>query len=78
MSQRNDGGPAFPIPGEGSSHGKEPGMTLLHYFAAHAPAAPQIFIEHGQSHGFDLAQCHAEWAREYAYTLLDAMKRGTE
>ncbi len=36
MSARDDGGPAFPFPSDGQTHGCCTGMTLRAYFAATA------------------------------------------
>jgi hypothetical protein len=41
----NDGGPAFPITGEGCHNPlySQPGMTMRDYFMAHAPNTPDFF-----------------------------------
>lgn len=76
MTQREDGGPAFPTDGFKYSveHGDhQTGMSLRDYFAAKAMAA-RILTMGGHFHGSDEERraCKAETAQR-AYEMADAM-----
>lgn len=71
MSNKDDGGPAFPLPGERgdrmAGRVEVDGMTMRDYFAAHALQgllASRIAAERGHNHA-DVA--------EIAYANADAM-----
>lgn len=56
MSEKNDGGPAFPVPNDANVNGQE-GMTLRDYFAAKAMQA---------------CVADPDWRREYAASTSEA------
>lgn len=63
-----DGGPAFPVIGDGQSYGTVPGMTLRDYFAAKVASHFAINFYQGRPAN--------EWARDAArtaYKIADAM-----
>ncbi|MEK0326754.1 MAG: hypothetical protein QQN63_13730 [Nitrosopumilus sp.] len=74
MSKRDDGGPAFPITGQMSDDGRgilsesEPGMSLLDYFAAHAP------MEELEGDDLSLLGYTVSWNYEYATRMLARRK----
>lgn len=64
VSARNDGGPAFPIPGD-QADADFNGLTLRDYFAAHAPEPPKGW------HGGDRSiRDVVEWHWRYADAML--------
>lgn len=82
MSEINNGGPAFPVPGlSGLPNGQfiypEMGMTLRDYFAAKAlPAAYADYCESARKIGFDEG-----WKMGVAldaYAMADAMLAARE
>ena len=71
-----DGGPAFPIPSDGHTHGTEGGMTLRDYLAA---KAMQAFIIRGFSGQRDMGSAeYDETVSRFAYESADAMLRARE
>lgn len=67
MTQRDNGGPAFPWPGQGVWV-PEKGMTLLDYFAA---KAMQGYVS--RVYDVDSGAPNAETISEWAYALADVM-----
>lgn len=55
MSPRDDGGPAFPIPSDGRTHGTESGMSLRDHFAG---LAMQTILNSDVA-GYTLGSCAA-------------------
>lgn len=78
MSERNDGGPAFPIENNvAGMHGLSPtGMSLRDYFAA---KAMQSILSEWVGKGGDLLGINDEDIAAEAYQMADAMieQRGT-
>lgn len=64
MSEKNDGGPAFPVPTTGC--GEEWGMTLRDYFAAKAMQGFATTLTGTTPVLFDILACDA-------YTMADEM-----
>ena len=83
MTEKNNGGPAFPISNndvitEVIKHGNHPeGMSLRDYFAARAPKPPKWWIE---NYGKDLndLQSEAELISVWNYAYADAMIKERE
>lgn len=81
----DDGGPAFPIPSDGRTHGTEPGMSLHDYYRGQALAnstlctgtAPewQLAAWFGSGAGITREQIVARQATEYAKALLATRKQ---
>lgn len=73
-----DGGPAFPIPSDGRTHGTEIGMSLRDYFAAKAMAAKiQAWGHHTHTDRNEFERCDRHVA-ERAYAVADAMLAARE
>ena len=68
----NDGGPAFPIPSDGHTHGTEGGMTLRDYFAAKALKHSMLAFSEAR------ARARHDEIAEMAYIMADAMIRARE
>ena len=68
MSDKETGGPAFPVVGETLSI-KAKGMTLRDYFAAKAMQAAIINFD---QHSTEIEEVEL-WIGQYAYTVADAM-----
>jgi len=69
MAEIKDGGPAFPSHGSMGEVVQE-GMSLLDYFAAHAPDVPEDFDwEATEIHTYER---RARWAYVYADAMLKA------
>jgi hypothetical protein len=73
MSERNDGGPAFPVPSHPSEMVESYGMSLRDYFAA---KAMQGMLASGGDH-FD-GQGDPERFSKNAYAYADAMLQARE
>lgn len=71
----SDGGPAFPIPlhpGQTyTAHALCDGMTLLDYFAAHAPEPPGDFMR-TDAELYDSLAWRVRWRWAYADAMLRA------
>ncbi len=67
----NDGGPAFPIPSDGHTHGTEGGMTLRDYFAARALSG--YLSDPTWREDIDMDR-----TARFAYCMADAMIRARE
>lgn len=72
MSEKNNGGPAFPVvhpPVEGVTAGGVEfyGLSIRDYFAAHAPAVPENWRSGDK--GFDRA---IDWRWYYADAMIEA------
>lgn len=67
MSTTNTGGPAFPS--EHQTNWSNPGMTVLDYFAAHAPAPPDTWRARN-----DAAENIIEWRWAYAEAMVKEKK----
>lgn len=75
MSEKDNGGPAFPIPGDQYDESFN-GMTLRDFFIAHAPTEPQPWFQPVMStpapeqysgacyEGSRLEKWHEEWSRQ--------------
>lgn len=79
-AQIKDGGPAFPCEQHETQDGLwnqtfESGMTLRDYFAAHAPAPPDWWIEGYPSSSLDE---HGKLIAEWNWAYADAMLRARE
>lgn len=83
MTQRNDGGRAFPFEG-GENNGIQPsrGMSLRDYFAAKAlqglcanPGGP---FQQSDQCGWTIVNCTVSQIAEEAYGLADAMLAARE
>lgn len=69
MSEKKDGGPAFPLgANEYAGHGPSWGMSLRDYFAAKAM----------QSHLLTHSDCKTLSIAEWSYQVADAMLRARE
>lgn len=79
MSTVNDGGPAFPLLGDGpNAPCFNEGMTLRDYFAAHAlKSLAQASIERGKLGGITLSES-CDMCAETCYLLADAMLAARE
>lgn len=66
----NDGGPAFPMPSDGETHGQEHGMTLRDYLAAKAMQGLNANPECTNT----LSATVAKWS----YDMADAMLKARE
>lgn len=88
-TKTDDGGPAFPLVGDGDNRRTVPGMSLRDYFAAHAPPMPLDLFdmslsseERGQGKSSPTLAClirsrrEAEWRMLYAESMLAARKSG--
>jgi hypothetical protein len=73
MSARNDGGPAYPVPGLQNDPDFN-GMSLRDYFAAQAMQAAIGLIPHMQppTSGKTVPDCLTAMAYEYADAMLKA------
>ena len=79
MSNKEDGGPAFPLgASEYAGHGPQAGMTLRDYFAAKAMQgmlANGDWVARMSDHtGIDPDECTARAAFEVADAMLEARK----
>ena len=77
MSDKNTGGPAFPITAESYRDVREIGMTLRDYFAAKAlqgllanPKLSETILKHGGAHG--------GWIEDSAWAFADAMLKARD
>ena len=69
LEERDDSGPAFP-----SASASQPGMSLLDYFAAHAPPATQESVREFNVNDLSLLEGIALWNYEYAAKMLARRK----
>ena len=74
----NDGGPAFPIPSDGHTHGTEGGMTLRDWFAGHCPPVPEQWYLDSPRKKSDPTWHWGEASAAWAYFYADAMIRARE
>lgn len=72
-AQIKDGGAAFPV--KNAAEWQSHGMTLRAYFAAHAPAPPDWWIEGYPSSSLDE---HGKLIAEWNWAYADAMLRASE
>jgi hypothetical protein len=77
MTQRTDGGPAFPFT-DSASPREYPGMTLRDYFAAQAMDKMIARAEmHQENNGEDWEGMH-DYIAEQSYLIADAMLKARE
>lgn len=69
MAKINDGGSAFPIVAPDSAG--ECGMSLLDWFAAHAPEPPRAWWDDGHPY----CSGYAMWNYQYARAMLAERER---